>query len=219
MPAKLGLPAVIIAFLLAVASPALANETATTTPESTTTTSPPVALEEPEATPWVVGPAVASGDTPARGTQLQLTPPPPRPDSPFVPPADGGSGRRIVYSKTKQTVWVYDDGNTIIKTHRVSGRQTPRDPSPGVYRVYSRSLQTHSINNPSITWKYMVRFAKGARDGNIGFHEIPYQYGRPVQTVGQLGQALSGGCVRQSVEDAIWMWNWAGIGTVVIVTP
>jgi lipoprotein-anchoring transpeptidase ErfK/SrfK len=65
----------------------------------------------------------------------------------------------------------------------------------------------------------MVRFAKGDRGGNIGFHDIPYQYGRPVQTIDQLGQPLSGGCVRQASADAIWMWNWAQLGTVVIVTP
>jgi hypothetical protein len=116
-------------------------------------------------------------------------------------------------------VWAYDENNTIIKMHRVSGRQDPRDPLPGTYRVWSRSLRTFSINNPTITWNYMVRFAKGDRDGNIGFHDIPYQYGRPVQTIDQLGQALSGGCVRQATEDAIWMWNWAQIGTVVVVTP
>ena len=125
----------------------------------------------------------------------------------------------MVYSKSQQTVWAIDENNTVIKAHRVSGKQTPLDPRPGVYQVWSRSIRTYSINNPSITWGYMVRFAKGARGGNIGFHEIPYQYGRPVQSIAQLGQPLSGGCVRQAEPDAIWMWNWAGIGTVVVVTP
>ena len=58
-----------------------------------------------------------------------------------------------------------------------------------------------------------------ARGGNIGFHEIPYQYGRPVQTVDQLGDALSGGCVRQAPADALWMWEWAQLGTGVVVLP
>lgn len=164
----------------------------------------------------VNGPASAPGAMPTRGPQVQLATPPP---SPFDPPPDTGFGRRVVYSKTQQTVWVYDETDTIIKAHRVSGRQDPRDPLPGTYRVWSRSARTFSINNPSITWNYMIRFAKGDRDGNIGFHDIPYQYGRPVQTVDQLGQPLSGGCVRQAPQDALWMWNWAQIGTVVVVTP
>lgn len=250
MPAKLGLPAAAVVCVLLIGSVAHAQEApvgdttttivesttttveddgttpgesttttaATTTTTSTTTTvapSPLVVTAEP------VGPATAGGQTPVRGTQVQLLVPPttlPAWD-PFAVPANSGHGRRVVYSKSKQTVWAFDESGAMIKSHRVSGKQTPYDPAPGVYRVWSRSRYTHSINNPSITWGYMVRFAKGARGGNIGLHEIPYQYGRPVQSIAQLGQALSGGCVRQAVGDAVWMWNWAGIGTVVVVTP
>ena len=226
----------LVACLLTFAAPALADAgTSTTTEPTPVRTADPATVPTTEAapaaptssiaeqlavdTPLPIGPATVSGQVPTRGTQVQLSPPPPPPPSPFDPPFDGGTGRRVVYSKSQQTVWAYDDNDTIIKMHRVSGRQDPRDPSPGTYRVWSRSIRTFSINNPSITWNYMVRFAKGDRDGNIGFHDIPYQYGQPVQTVDQLGQALSGGCVRQASEDAIWMWNWAQIGTVVIVTP
>jgi lipoprotein-anchoring transpeptidase ErfK/SrfK len=116
-------------------------------------------------------------------------------------------------------LWVVDSSGKMIKTHRVSGRQTPLDPRPGTYQVFSRSRYTYSINNPTIKWGYMVRFAHGAQGGNIGFHEIPTQYGWPVQSVWQLGQPLSGGCVRQAIPDAIWMWNWAYIGTKVVTLP
>jgi lipoprotein-anchoring transpeptidase ErfK/SrfK len=185
--------------------------------ESTTIANAPA-----EPAPIPLGPAVAGGPTPVRGTQIQITPPPPVPGDPWDPfllPADSGSGRRVVYSKSQQTVWAIDDNNVVIKSHRVSGRQDPLHPSPGVYRVWSRSRYTFAINNPSITWGYMVRFATGGNGGNIGFHDIPVQYGRPVQTLAQLGQPLSGGCVRQAADDAVWMWDWAGIGTVVVVTP
>jgi lipoprotein-anchoring transpeptidase ErfK/SrfK len=219
MSAKLGLAALAIGGFLSIAAPALAGTTAPDTTAPDTTVADPAAPTEPEVPGLLTGPAAAS-QTPTRGTQLQISPPPPPPPpSPFDPPADTGWGRRVVYSKSQQTVWAYDESNTIIKMHRVSGRLDPRDPSPGVYQVWSRSLRTFSINNPSITWNYMVRFAKGDRDGNIGFHDIPYQYGQPVQTIDQLGQALSGGCVRQAPEDAVWMWNWAQLGTVVVVTP
>lgn len=234
MPARLGLPAIVIAVLLALGAPVLADDaTSTTDPPASTIAPEPAApvIDESATTPAAITSPALEGDgvvnSPAthtaqratRGTQVQITPPPPRPVGPFDPPADGGFGRRIVYSKSKQTVWVYDETNTIIKMHRVSGRQTPLDPSPGTYQVWSRSLSTQAIHNPTITWGYMVRFAKGGRGGNIGFHEIPYQYGRPVQSIDQLGEALSGGCVRQATPDAIWMWDWAQIGTVVIVTP
>jgi len=67
----------------------------------------------------------------------------------------------------------------------------------------------------------MVRFAKSCNGGNIGFHEIPTDTstGYKLQSVSQLGTPLSGGCVRQAVSDAVWMWNWAYVGTKVVVLP
>jgi L,D-transpeptidase catalytic domain len=133
------------------------------------------------------------------------------------PPSDSGFGRRIVYSKFQQRVWLIEDNGYITNTHLVSGRYDI--PAFGVYQVYSKSYSTFATHNPSIVWNYMVRFAVGPQGGGIGLHEIPTQYGRPVQTVEQLGQPLSGGCVRQSHDDAVLVWNWAPIGTTVVVVP
>jgi lipoprotein-anchoring transpeptidase ErfK/SrfK len=215
--------------------PTTTTTTTTTTPTNTapTNTAPtntaqgpnidaPAGVGQAVAAPIgeIPGPATAGSETPERGTQVQLQPPPPPP--PTLPagselPANSGQGRRAVYSKSLQRVWAVDADGTVLLTARVSGRLDPTDPSPGTYSVYSRSLHTFAVHNPSITWNYMVRFAHGGTGGNIGFHEIPYQYGRPVQTNEQLGQALSGGCVRMASADAIWMWNWAGVGTTVVV--
>ena len=199
------------------------STTAVAPSASSDTTTPTTLAPVParERSPAPLGPAVAGGPTPLRGEQIQITPPPTvaATSDPFLLPANSGSGRRVVYSKSQQTVWAIDENDAVVKSHRVSGRLDPLHPSPGVYRVWSRSRYTFAINNPSITWEYMVRFATGGNGGNIGFHDIPYQYGRPVQSIAQLGQPLSGGCVRQAVDDAIWMWNWADIGTVVVVTP
>ena len=63
----------------------------------------------------------------------------------------------------------------------------------------------------------MIRFAARQRRRQHRFPRDP----EPVRPSGaddeQLGQPLSGGCVRQAPEDAIWMWNWAPVGTVVVV--
>jgi lipoprotein-anchoring transpeptidase ErfK/SrfK len=63
----------------------------------------------------------------------------------------------------------------------------------------------------------MVRFTVGPDGDNIGFHEIPKVNGTPIQSEAQLGQALSGGCVRQATPDAEHMWGWAPVGTKVVV--
>ena len=180
--------------------------TSTTVAATTTTTAPPLVI------------AVPSGATPSRGTQLQVTdtlPPPPKP--PDWLPDNSGEGRRIVYSKTKQRVWLVEADGTVVKTHLVSGRLTWNQPSPGTYSVFSRSSYTCNIKNPAICWRYMVRFTKGPEGDNIGFHEIPKRNGVPVQSESQLGTALSGGCVRQATPDALFVWTWAPVGTKVVV--
>ena len=149
-------------------------------------------------------------------TTTTTTTRPPTPPS-WVLPANTGTGRRIVYSKGRQRVWAVDSAGRVIKTHLVSGNIHWAKPQLGTYSVFSRSRYTYALSNPTIKWGYMVRFAKGPSGDNIGFHEIPTQYGYPVQSVSQLGTPLSGGCVRQAVPDAIWMWNWAYIGTKVVV--
>ena len=138
----------------------------------------------------------------------------PNPD-PFPLPANSGSGRRVVYDRSQQRVWAVEADGTVVKTHLVSGRL--REPYAGTYSVYSRSMYTYSTENPNVKWRYMVRFAYGPGGGRIGFHEIPNKNGVPMQSYSQLGQPLSGGCVRQTTADAIWMWNWAGLGTKVVV--
>lgn len=135
--------------------------------------------------------------------------------SQFGLPANSGSGRRVVFSRPQQRVWAVDSNGSVVKTHRVSGRMY--EPYAGTYSVYSRSMYTFSTANPDIKWRYMVRFTYGPGGGRIGFHEIPKKFGVPLQSVSQLGQPLSGGCVRQSTPDAQWMWNWAGLGTKVVV--
>lgn len=153
---------------------------------------------------------------------MQVTPtlPPPIPPE-LVLPENSGTGRRVVYSNSRMRVWAVDGAGNVVKTHRVSGKRFI--PSPGTYSVFSRSLYTYSRAHPNIKWMYMVRFAHSPSGDNIGFHEIPTKCEGgacwKLQTEAQLGQALSGGCVRQSTPDAIWMWNWAGIGTTVVVLP
>ena len=159
--------------------------------------------------------------TATRGTAVQVAdtqaPPSTELGDSLEIPANSGTGRRAVYSKGIQRVWLIEEDGTIYDTHRVSGRMD--QPNYGTYTVWSRSEFTCSNAHSNICMRFMVRFAKSRRGDNIGFHEIPKRDGVPMQTSDQLGDPLSGGCVRQATEDAIVTWNWAQIGTVVVVVP
>jgi hypothetical protein len=205
------------------------TSTSTTSPASTTTTLPTTTTTTPPAPDQpTVGASPVAG-VPRHDGQIQLTEPPAPPPEPPPPttapppdvlPENSGSGRRVVYSKTRQRVWAVSADGTVEKTHLVSGRLRYNQPTPSTYKVFSRSSFTCNIKDPSICWRYMIRFAVGGDDGdNIGLHEIPKKNGVPVQSISQLGQPLSGGCVRQAPDDAIWMWNWAPVGTTVVVLP
>lgn len=127
-------------------------------------------------------------------------------------PADSGSGRRIVYSIGQQRVWLVEGGEQLVKTYQVSGRLGL--PGYGSYRVYSKSRYASS---GSVRMEYMIRFARG-RSLAIGFHSIPVdRRGRPLQRLDQLGTPRSHGCVRQWIGDAAELWNWAPVGTTVVV--
>lgn len=132
-------------------------------------------------------------------------------------PRHSGAGRRIVYSLSRQRVWLVGSAGHVQRTYLVSGRRT--QPGPGRYRVYSKSLSAHSSVSPE-TMRYMVRFAYGRRTGvPVGFHTIPRnRAGHAAQKISDLGRAISAGCVRQRRADALVLWHFSHVGTRVAVT-
>jgi hypothetical protein len=133
---------------------------------------------------------------------------------PVALPAASGSGRRVVFSKSNQRVWLVDGDDSVASTYLVSGSVT-NNLDPGTYHVYSRSRWAVGIEDSGVM-EYFVRFAHGAHAA-IGFHSIPTKNGVPLQSTSQLGTPQSHGCIRQRLEDAKRLWDFAGSGTAVVV--
>jgi lipoprotein-anchoring transpeptidase ErfK/SrfK len=130
-------------------------------------------------------------------------------------PADSGTGKRVVFSESRQRVWLVTGAKKVQRSYLVSG-SVYDNLDPGTYSVYSRSEQAWGIDD-SGTMKYFVRFTQG-ENAAIGFHSIPVDDGKPVQSVAQLGTPLSHGCIRQKHADALALWDFAPLGTTVVVT-
>ena len=131
-------------------------------------------------------------------------------------PADSGDGRRIVFSESDQRVWLVDDDGSVERSYLVSGSRFD-NLDPGTYRVQSKTRNATAFD-ASGTMEYFVRFATGFSEP-IGFHSVPRDNdGVLEQTRAQLGTPLSAGCVRQWEPDAIALWEFAPIGTTVVVT-
>ena len=114
-------------------------------------------------------------------------------------------------------MWVVNGDNATVRTFLVSGRRAV--PRAGSYRVFSQSATSFSPDFPGVTFRFMTRFAIGPDGGNIGFHELPLRYGKPMQTVDQLGTFRGSGCLRSATADARFIFQWANIGTSVVVVP
>jgi lipoprotein-anchoring transpeptidase ErfK/SrfK len=155
-------------------------------------------------------------------TPVETVPPTPvadvKPPARTALPAGSGSGKRIVYGIAAQQVWLVDDTNAVTRTYPVSGSKYDQL-QPGTYEVFSKSESTTSWHGTE-SMEYMVRFHRGAR-ANIGFHDIPVDTltGTEVQTLSELGTPLSDGCIRQDVADAKALWDFAPVGTLVVVLP
>ena len=132
-------------------------------------------------------------------------------------PVDSGSGRRVVFSESRQRVWLVGGSGAVRRTYLVSG-SLHDNLDPGTYSVYSRSMNAVGVDD-SGTMKYFVRFPQGDTGAAIGFHDIPVDDGERVQSVAELGEPTSHGCIRQRAADARAMWEFAQLGTTVVVTP
>ena len=131
-------------------------------------------------------------------------------------PAGSGTGRRIVFDQSDQRVWLVEDGSTVERTYLVSGSRF-NNLQPGTYTVQSKSRHAGAFDG-SGSMEYFVRFATGFSEP-IGFHSVPRDNsGDLEQTKQQLGTPLSAGCVRQWLPDAIALWDFAPVGTKVVVT-
>ena len=131
-------------------------------------------------------------------------------------PEGSGTGKRVVFSESRQRVWLVDDDEKVVRTYLVSG-SVYDNLEPGAFNVYSRSEDAWGVDN-SGSMKYFVRFTQGDTGAAIGFHDIPVKDGQLAQTEAQLGTPTSHGCIRQRRSDAIALWEFAPLGTSVIVT-
>ena len=135
-------------------------------------------------------------------------------------PPDSGTGRRLVYSTGQQRASAVEADGKVVRSWLVSGSAVPwYNEVLGTYHVFVRVRVTPAANHFPATLCWFVGFCTTVRGNTEGFHQIPVGYdGVPIERVDQLGTRQSGGCVRQATEDALFTWDWATIGTTVVLT-
>ena len=118
-----------------------------------------------------------------------------------VAPVPGrGPARRIVVSLSRQVALLVDRGRTVRTIHVSTGKPSSPTP-PGRFRVFRKELMSWSV--PFRVWlPYASYFNRG-----IAFHESPSVPVFPA----------SAGCVRIPASDSRHVYEFATVGTPVIV--
>ena len=111
-------------------------------------------------------------------------------------------------------MWLVEANGVVSHTFLVSGRHGL--PSVGVHQVYSK---VPSSPSGDLTLPWTLRFAISSSGNPIDIHGIPLRPdGSPIEPDSLLGTPQSHGCIRMKQSDAEFVWNWAEVGTTVVVT-
>lgn len=116
-------------------------------------------------------------------------------------------GKQIIVKLSIQRIFVYENGQ-LLKTFLVSTGITYYPTRVGEFRIWEKLPETRmtgpGYDLPHVKWTMYF-------DESRGFHAKYWNdiYGRP----------SSHGCVNMTEEDAKWLYDWAPMGTDVLVIP
>jgi hypothetical protein len=131
-------------------------------------------------------------------------------------PVGSGHGRRIVFDQSEQRVWLVSSSGKARRSYLVTGSNR-HNVMPGVYSVKSRTRYARTYRGGG-TLEYFVKFTQG-RTAAIGFHAVTRRTnGTLVYAREDLGTARTPGCVELWRSDARSLWEFAPVGTRVVVT-
>lgn len=132
------------------------------------------------------------------------------------PPAHSGTGRRIIFDQSEQRVWLVASDGEVQQSSLVTGSDRG-NVHPGSYRVQSRTRYARAYNG-SGRFEFFVRFTTGHKSA-IGFHSVTVnKQGEFVHARADLGTPSTPGCVELWRGDAEVLWDFAPVGTPVVVT-
>lgn len=133
-------------------------------------------------------------------------------DSLVPQPIFGKEGKMIEVSLADQRLRYYDDGFQIASLMVSTGK--PSTPTPiGEFKIENKYRRPYS-RLAKLYMPYWMAFKIPA----WGFHELPEWPNGVKEGADHLGKRVSGGCVRLPVGAAEALWNWADVGTKVMIT-
>jgi LysM repeat protein len=134
--------------------------------------------------------------------------------APPSPPPAAVAAKRIVVDKSEQRAYVYQNGE-VLWTFVISTGMPGSETWSGTFQVRSKIPEAYAYNW-ALRMPYWLGFYHTGYLEN-GFHALPIMSSGAILWDGYLGTPVSYGCVILSYPDAETLYNWAEIGTEVIV--
>lgn len=147
----------------------------------------------------------------------------------YVPQPAGGApglpGQVIMVSVTQQWLWAYQDNKLVYATPVTTGQTYLWTPL-GVYHIYDKRTDQvfYSPWGPDSPFYYTpehVNYAMLFREKGYFLHDSPWRhaYGPgtedPHTSPDGTWETGSHGCVNMVTGAAVWLYNWAALGTTV----
>ncbi|HCU70535.1 MAG TPA: hypothetical protein DIC35_02130 [Candidatus Moranbacteria bacterium] len=121
-------------------------------------------------------------------------------------------GKRIDINLATQTLTRYQDGKAIGSYKISSGKRSMPTPK-GTFEIHSKARRAWS-EEYKLFMPYWMAFTPS---GSHGIHELPEWPNGAKEGAKHLGVPVSHGCVRLGVGAARAVYDWAPVGTPVII--
>lgn len=131
--------------------------------------------------------------------------------SPHDPKLSVKFQKRIEVDTKKQELTYFFDGK-IISTFKVSTGKRSMPTPKGEFKIKNKFPRAWSKK-----YGLWMPFWMGLQDGKFGFHELPEWPNGFKEGKDHLGKAVSHGCIRLGIGQAELLYQWADVGTPVII--
>ena len=122
------------------------------------------------------------------------------------------SGKYIDINLSSQIMTIFENG-TVLDSYVVSSGKRGMETSKGTFKIENKSLRPWS----AAYGLFMPNWMALVPSGKFGIHELPEWPGGYKEGQNHLGTPVSHGCVRLGVGAAKRVFDWAEMGTPVVI--
>lgn len=131
--------------------------------------------------------------------------------------------QEIVVSITKQHLWACSAATQSYDAPVITGMENlAADLTPvGTYQIYAKETNVYLKGSDSTgSWDDFVNYWMPFLDnqyGAYGFHDATWRASNAFGNISPESNQGSHGCVEMPLAAAAWLYNWAQIGTTVVI--